>query len=58
MKVRKELYPAIIVGTMLLFIALGLLLGFAPEHGGAGRGHSSLLLPLAVGLFGEIRWAI
>lgn len=58
MKVRKELYPAIIVGAMLLFIALGLLLGFAPAHGGAGRGQGSMLLPLAVGLFGEVRWAI
>jgi hypothetical protein len=43
MKVRKELYPAIIVATLLLFILVGLLLGFVPPHGGGGSGHGVLL---------------
>jgi hypothetical protein len=51
MRVKKELFPAIIVATLLLFIAIGLLLGFVPGHGGGGSGHGAAL-PLVTGLLG------
>lgn len=52
MRVKKEYYPFIIAGTLLLFIGLGLLLGFVPQHGGGG-GHGAAA-PSVIALLGVV----
>jgi hypothetical protein len=41
MKINPRYYPAIIIAAYVLFLLLGILLGFGPERGG---GHGLLLL--------------
>jgi hypothetical protein len=45
MRVKKEHYPIIIVATLILFVGLGLVLGFVPQHGG---GHGAVLPEMIV----------
>lgn len=52
MRVKKEHYPVIIVATVLLFIGLGLVLGFVPQHGGGG-GHGAAV-PTIIALGGAL----
>lgn len=41
MKINARYYPVILLVTYALFVLLGLLLGFRPQHGGGG--HRSML---------------
>ena len=43
MKINPRYYPAIIIAAYVIFLLLGILLGFGPERGGEGRGNSSLI---------------
>lgn len=43
MKINPRHYPAIIIATYVIFLLLGILLGFGPERGGEGHGNSALL---------------
>ncbi|MEW6401253.1 MAG: hypothetical protein AB1649_05600 [Chloroflexota bacterium] len=38
MKINPRYYPAIILVTFVVFMLIGFLLGFLPQHGG-GRGR-------------------
>ena len=42
MKINPRYYPAIIIAAYVIFLLLGILLGFGPERGGEGRGNSML----------------
>lgn len=42
MKIHPRYYPAIIIVAYVIFLLLGILLGFGPERGGEGRGNSML----------------
>jgi hypothetical protein len=42
MKINPRYYPAIILVTFVLFVLIGFLLGFRPQHNGGEQ--SSLLL--------------
>ena len=44
MKINPRYYPAIIIAAYVIFLLLGILLGFGPERGGEGSGHGLLLL--------------
>lgn len=44
MKINPRYHPAIIIAAYVIFLLLGILLGFGPERGGEGRGHGLLLL--------------
>jgi len=44
MKIHPRHYPTIILVAFILFLLLGLLLGFTPERGGEGSGHGFLYL--------------
>ncbi|OQY27631.1 MAG: hypothetical protein B6243_12810 [Anaerolineaceae bacterium 4572_5.2] len=49
MKIKPSLYPVIIIVAFVLFLIIGLLLGFTPTRGGGhGGGDSSLLAPAIV----------
>ncbi len=37
MKIKKQYFPIIIVITFVVFVLVGLLLGFRPTHGGGGH---------------------
>lgn len=37
MKISSRYYPTIILVTYMIFLLLGILLGFGPEHGGGGH---------------------
>ncbi|MDT8305561.1 MAG: hypothetical protein RRC07_06460 [Anaerolineae bacterium] len=52
MRVKKEHYPIIIVATLILFVGLGLLLGFVPQHG-SGGGHGAVV-PEMMALLGVV----
>jgi hypothetical protein len=43
MKINPRYYPIIIIAAYVLFLLLGILLGFGPERGGEGRGNSALI---------------
>ncbi len=40
MKINPRYFPAIILTVFALFVVLGLLLGFRPQHGGSGNHRS------------------
>ncbi|MBE7434483.1 MAG: hypothetical protein HS100_11235 [Anaerolineales bacterium] len=43
MKIYPRYYPAIIITAYVVFLLIGILLGFGPERGGAGHGRSMLM---------------
>jgi hypothetical protein len=43
MKINPRYYPAIILVTYVIFLLLGILLGFGPERGGGGHGRGTLM---------------
>lgn len=43
MKIQPRHYPTIILVTYVIFLLLGVLLGFGPERSGGGHGRSALL---------------
>ena len=43
MKINPRHYPAIIIAAYVIFLLLGILLGFGPERGGEGHGNSALI---------------
>jgi hypothetical protein len=43
MKIPPRYYPAIIIATYVVFLLIGLLLGFLPERGGGGHGRGALM---------------
>ena len=43
MKINPRHYPAIIIATYVIFLLLGILLGFRPERGGEGHGNNTLI---------------
>jgi len=44
MKINPRYYPTIILVTYVIFLLLGILLGFGPERGGEGGEHGLLFL--------------
>jgi len=48
MKIKPSLYPVIIIAVFVLFLIIGLMLGFTPASGGHGGGDSSLPAPAIV----------
>ena len=43
MKINPRHYPVIIIAAYVIFLLLGILLGFGPERGGVGHGNSTLI---------------
>ena len=43
MKINPRYYPAIIIATYVIFLLLGILLGFRPERGGEGHEIRALI---------------
>lgn len=43
MKINPRYYPAIIIIAYVIFLLLGILLGFGPERGGEGHGNGALI---------------
>lgn len=43
MKINPRYYPVIIITAYVVFLLLGILLGYGPERGGGGSGHGLLL---------------
>lgn len=43
MKIHPRHYPTIIIAAYVIFLLIGILLGFGPERGGEGRGQSMLM---------------
>lgn len=43
MKIQPRHYPTIILVTYVIFLLIGILLGFGPERGGGGHGRGALL---------------
>ncbi len=43
MKINPRYYPAIIIAAYVIFLLLGILLGFGPERGGESHGKSALM---------------
>ena len=43
MKINPRYYPAIILITFAVFMLIGFLLGFRPQHVGGGNRESSML---------------
>jgi hypothetical protein len=43
MKINPRYYPAIIIAAYVIFLLLGILLGFGPERGGEGHGNNTLI---------------
>ena len=43
MKINPRYYPAIIIAAYVIFLLLGVLLGFGPERGGEEHGNSTLI---------------
>ena len=50
MKIHPRYYPAIIIAAYVVFLLLGILLGFVPEHGGEGHGRGALVQPACLAL--------
>ena len=48
MKINPYLYPVIIWAVFVLFLIIGLMLGFTPGGGSHGRGGASLAAPVVV----------
>jgi hypothetical protein len=44
MKIQPRYYPIILIATFMIFLLIGLLLGFRPEHGGEGNGRGALIM--------------
>jgi len=44
MKIQPRYYPIIIIVAYVIFLLIGILLGFGPERGGEGGGHGLLFL--------------
>lgn len=44
MKINPRYYPAIIIAAYVIFLLIGILLGFGPERGGEGGSHGLLFL--------------
>jgi hypothetical protein len=44
MKIQPRYYPIIIIAAYVIFLLIGILLGFGPERGGEGGGHGLLFL--------------
>ncbi len=44
MKIRPRYYPYIIIAAYVIFLLIGILLGFGPERGSEGGGHGLRLL--------------
>lgn len=42
MKINPRYYPAIIIAAYVIFLLLGILLGFGPERGSEDHGNSIL----------------
>lgn len=43
MKIHPRYYPTIIIAAYVIFLLIGILLGFGPERGGGGHGRSTLM---------------
>jgi hypothetical protein len=43
MKIHPRYYPAIIIAAYVIFLLIGILLGFGPERGGESHGRSALM---------------
>jgi hypothetical protein len=43
MKIHPRYYPAIIIAAYVIFLLIGIMLGFGPERGGEGHGRSALM---------------
>lgn len=43
MKINPRYYPAILIVAYVVFLLLGILLGFGPERGGQGHGRGALM---------------
>ncbi len=43
MKINPRYYPVIIIVTYVIFLLIGILLGFGPEHSGGDHGRGALL---------------
>ena len=43
MKINPRYYPAIIIAVYVVFLLLGILLGFGPERGGGDHGRGALM---------------
>ena len=43
MKIHPRYYPAIIIAAYVIFLLIGILLGFGTERGGEGQGRSTLM---------------
>lgn len=43
MKIHPRYYPAIIIAAYVIFLLIGLLLGFGPDSRGGGHGRGALL---------------
>ncbi len=43
MKINPRYYLAIIITAYVIFLLIGILLGFGPERGGEGHGNSMLM---------------
>lgn len=43
MKINPRYYPVIIIAAYVIFLLLGILIGFGPERGGEGHGKSALM---------------
>lgn len=44
MKIHPRYYPVILIATYILFLLLGILLGFGPERGSESGSHDLLFL--------------
>ena len=43
MKINPRHYPYIIIAAYVIFLLLGILLGFGPERNGSGHGNGALI---------------
>jgi hypothetical protein len=43
MKIHPRYYPIIIIATYVVFLLIGILLGFGPERNGEGHGNSGFI---------------
>lgn len=43
MKIHPRYYPAIIIAAYVIFLLIGILLGFGPKEGGEGHGRGAFL---------------
>lgn len=50
MKIHPRYYPTIIIAAYVIFLLIGILLGFGPERGGGGGHGQSTLMQLVLAL--------